>query len=101
MRGVGRSGHSRGLQIFVRQAGSYANPAGALHNILRERATENDTTVDLPCQSSSRGEATEASGRLPLPRVGGFPSLASQAHDDGYGFAAGAVVRDHAARHAQ
>ena len=60
MRGVGRSGHSRGLQNFVRQAGSYANPVSALHNILRERATENDTNVDLPCQPRSRGEAALA-----------------------------------------
>ena len=60
MRGVGRSGHSRGPQKFVRQVGRYANPVGALHNILRERATENDTTVGLPCPPSSRGEATAA-----------------------------------------
>ena len=52
MRGVGRSGHSRGLQIFVRQAGGYANTASTLQNVLRERATENDTTVDLPCPQS-------------------------------------------------
>ncbi len=72
MRGVGRSGHSRRLQNFVRQAGGYANPVSSLHNVLRERATENDTTVDLPGSPRLRGEATWAAGNykhLRLTRI--------------------------------
>ena len=41
------------------------------------------------------------SSRLTVPHVCGLPAFASQAHHDGYGFAAGAVVRNHAPCHAQ
>jgi len=60
MRGAGRSGHSRLPQMQARQPGLHANQFQALQKLVRERATENGTTVGLPCQPRSRGEATKA-----------------------------------------
>jgi len=49
MRGAGRSGHSRSLQMLARQYGDNADPFQALQKLVRERATENGITVGLPC----------------------------------------------------
>jgi hypothetical protein len=56
----GQFSHTLNLQGDI-----HVNAIGALHNILREHATENGTTVDLPCPPSSRGEAAAAQRKTP------------------------------------
>jgi hypothetical protein len=57
MRGVGRSGQSRWLQKLVCQRGVNADQFQALQELMRERDTENGSTVGLPYQPSQSGEA--------------------------------------------